>query len=364
MTMTNRTFGVEIECIGVSQTTALDALRAAGVNAEIESYNHNTRTHWKITYDSSVSGPGGMPGIEVVSPVLSGPEGLAELRKVADALNAAGATANRTCGLHVHVGTTDLTIDDIKTIVKRYTTFENVIDTFMPNSRRGDNNTYTKSMRRWAACEGSRLEACESLSALRSSYFDRYYKINLAAFVRQGTIEFRQHSGTVSAEKITNWVLFVLNFVEQSRVTMVVSDAAPARRRGRPGGRSNARDKGLFKILNMLNDYNAHGERPTIQRLAEVSGYSEASIPACISEIRRKWNVRVRKSRWANAYVTVGLTAERYEQIRSQVSGEVVAPAPVTRVAVPVYAGEDSALRGLPMSVVSYFNERAAELAA
>lgn len=362
---------MEIECIGVSQAVALTALQNAGISAEIESYNHSVRSHWKITTDSSVSDGRGMPGIEVVSPILRGEAGLAELRKVADALNVAGATANRSCGLHVHVGADDLSLEDIKTVVRRYTAFESVIDTFMPQSRRGDNNTFCKSMSRWSTWEGHRLTGCDTLSQLRSSYFDRYYKINLAAFIRQGTLEFRQHSGTVQADKITNWVRFVVNFVETSRVSVVetVETPAPAaRRRGRPAGRTNAREKGLFKILKAMYDYQNgdSSERPTISHLARISGYSEASIPACMSEIRRKWSLgSIRKNRYYG-YYSVSISYTHFIEIERQVNSGVPATVaqPVVRTTTVAFQGEDSALRGLPASVVSYFNERAAELAA
>ena len=40
----------------------------------------------------------------------------------------------------------------------------------------------------------------------------KFYAINLDTW-RRGTIEFRQHSGTIEANKIWNWLLFLNNFV-------------------------------------------------------------------------------------------------------------------------------------------------------
>jgi hypothetical protein len=358
--MTNRTFGVEIECIGITAEVALSAIRATGLPCEIEGYNHNTRSHWKITTDSSVRDNRGNPGIEIVSPILSGTAGMTALKTVADALNAAGATANKTCGIHVHVGASDLSIDEIKMIVKRYSSFETVIDSYMPVSRRASNNQYLKSMSDWSAYYGAALAECQTVAAMSARSWDRYYKINLAAFVRQGTIEFRQHSGSVSSEKIGNWVLFVLNFVEVSRQLVAsVSPAPVARRRGRPAGRTNARDKGLFKIVRELHTAGSASQA----RLAEVSGYSVTSIPACISEIRRKWSLRVTKSRlWgtyrANISYTTFLTIE--QSVTTGTSTPVVRAA----VGMPTVSVDDHALSGLSAGVVSYFNERAMELAA
>ena len=83
--MMNRTFGVEIECIGITSAVACEAIRAAGLTCEIEGYNHNTRDHWKIVTDGSVRDNRGNPGIEVVSPILRGTAGMTALKKVADA---------------------------------------------------------------------------------------------------------------------------------------------------------------------------------------------------------------------------------------------------------------------------------------
>ena len=115
----NRKFGIEMEIVGIDRQTALRALRAISISVQNEDYNHNTRGHWKLVSDSSVHG-----GFEVVSPVLHGEAGLEEARAVATALDDAGATANRSCGLHVHFDARDLTAGDIHTIVRRYARHE------------------------------------------------------------------------------------------------------------------------------------------------------------------------------------------------------------------------------------------------
>lgn len=369
MTMSNRTFGVEIECIGVSAQVALEAIRAAGVLCEIEYYNHQTRGHWKIVTDASVRDAHGNPGIEVVSPILQGSVGIRELKLVADALNTAGATANKTCGLHVHVGARDLTIDEIKMVVKRYVSHEEAIDAVMPRSRRGNVNTYCKSMNVFATNFGGRLENVTDLYDFENRSWDRFYKLNLAAFVRQGTLEFRQHSGTVQSEKIVNWVLFVLNFIEVSR-SMVNGAVSNAPRRGRPAGRSRTRAKGLFKIVDALHAWENRSWiavqtgvtcRPTVAGLSLVSGYNAASIPACITEIRNRWNLRIRKNRTTGEYYVQGMiSTQRYNEILASLDQPTEVSTSPSRISVPT--NDQDVFAGLPATVASYFRERAEDL--
>ena len=44
----------------------------------------------------------------------------------------------------------------------------------------------------------------------------RYYKVNLTNVATRGAMEFRQHSGTVEYNKIANWTIFLMQFVEKS----------------------------------------------------------------------------------------------------------------------------------------------------
>lgn len=57
----------------------------------------------------------------------------------------------------------------------------------------------------------------DSLGEMTGTVGDRYRAVNLHAFNRHGTIEFRQHHGALKAEKVAAWITFVLEFVERSR---------------------------------------------------------------------------------------------------------------------------------------------------
>lgn len=204
----DRQFGIEMEIVGINRETALAALRAVNIKVEFEGYNHTTRNHWKLVSDSSVRG-----GFEVVSPILKGEAGLAEAEVVARALDDAGATVNATCGLHVHFDASDLDVNALKNVVRRYAAHEAEIDAFMPRSRRGNENRYCRSLTSYV----DSLDRAETVREVASCLPTRYLKVNLESLMRHGTIEFRQHSGTVNAAKIANWVRFLAGFIDQCK---------------------------------------------------------------------------------------------------------------------------------------------------
>ncbi len=211
MSSLTRTFGIELEVTNPVGEVA-QVLRAAGIRVQAESYNHDTRPHWKVVTDGSVTG-----GAEVVSPVLHGEEGIAEARRVAEALTAADIRVDMRCGFHVHIGADDLGRDAVANLVKRYAAWEAQIDAMMPRSRRGSANSYCTSAARDVltveAAQGD-AKAVAMAIARAQGHRARYNKLNLQSLLRYGTVEFRQHSGTVDADKIENWVRFCAAFVD------------------------------------------------------------------------------------------------------------------------------------------------------
>jgi len=209
-TFTNRTFGIEIEFVGLCRFEAERVINARGVDCRVEHYNHTTQRYWKIVTDASLRPVNGH-AYELVSPILTGDAGVAELKTVLEAINEAGAQVNVSCGLHVHLGCQDMTMNQIASLYERYAAYESQIDSVMPRSRRGN--------ARWArSLEGmtERVKGCADKH--EAEWFDRYYKINLSNVARRGAIEFRQHSGTTDFVKISNWLAFLQQFIERSIV--------------------------------------------------------------------------------------------------------------------------------------------------
>lgn len=222
-TPTSRRFGVEIEFFGITRNAAAIALQAAGVDAVVEGYNHTTTAHWKIVTDSSVSatGTGSYSGNEIVSPILQGEDGYAAVRLVCKTLTEAGARVGATCGLHVHHDANDLTADEVGRVVEMYAVNQNHINGLVSRSRRG-----SRWARNWSQYDIADLKAEIACGTdLKRKSWDRYKTVNMDAYRKYGTLEFRQHQGTLSGDKIVAWVRFGQTMIEAAR-TMSTMDAA------------------------------------------------------------------------------------------------------------------------------------------
>jgi hypothetical protein len=205
-----RTFGVEIEFQGNREEVAR-LMNAKGVKAYVEGYNHSTKSHWKLITDASC-------GYELVSPPLKGREGLEQLKKACEALKEAGAKVNRKCGLHVHHDINDYNVKQIANIFAIYIKLEKTIDTFVPNSRRANNNTYCRSLFQGTTQQAilDKLKVVKSLEDIGRIWHTRYVKVNFQSYVKYGTIEFRQHSGTTEFDKMYNWILLTQQIVNMA----------------------------------------------------------------------------------------------------------------------------------------------------
>ncbi|MCF0235620.1 MAG: amidoligase family protein [Bacteroidaceae bacterium] len=223
----DRNFGVEIEAYGCSRTRLAQELRAAGIETQVEGYNHSTRRHWKVVTDSSLDGE---QTFELVSPILRGEEGLKELRKVCYVLDYLDIKVNGSCGLHIHMEAIDFDIQTWRNLVLNYLSLERTIDSFMPASRKG--NRFCRPLQ--GSINAQRVERAQSLDELRGIFHNtRYYKLNLEAFDRHHTVEFRQHSGTTNFTKMEHWIRFLngmINFARQGqriRTTQSTLDQLP-----------------------------------------------------------------------------------------------------------------------------------------
>lgn len=224
-TTSNLTFGIEIECVGLMDYQAATALERAGVHCERPGYTHRTMPSWKVVPDGSLRGRNGT--CEVVSPVLRGTDGLAEVRTVMKVLRDAGARVNESCGMHVHIGVDQLTSDEQCAVMAMYHAFQWAMTAWV-KERRINNSwaklrtaTYTKQLiEQWR-----NVRTHEGRRALATN-FGRYYALNVAAYERHGTFEFRAHHGSLNGTNAAAWIALNTAFIEYARLAVARGDTA------------------------------------------------------------------------------------------------------------------------------------------
>lgn len=290
----NRTFGVEIEVISRhhSRRGLAQLIENAGLPCQYEDYHHQTREHWRVTTDRSLDEDDRIgDGAEIVSPILRGEEGLRQVAKVCQVLTEARCEVTSRTGVHVHIGVGDCTVAQIKRVCMNFLNIEPMFDLILPESRRGNNNRFIQSNRgrfsdgysrspftKQSVEEGfRRLRAYgNSMSELVSvwqgpnEHSDRYYKLNLHCFRRQGTIEFRHHSGTTDPVKLCNWIRLLMSF------TCYSISGSPRPCAERPEKLFNM-FFGLFTDLKPLRPY-------YVARWNELSGLRKKSVKKVVGE--------------------------------------------------------------------------------
>lgn len=225
-------FGIELEFYSdrLHNAQLCNALKAQGFDVRPGEPKCKAKPYWRLTEDGSINyEPDADPtdyvsdqfyDYELVSPILdtTNPEDIKTVRRIALALQALGCRVNPTCGFHVHVDASELTVEDVKRVFRRYEEFEDKIDKMFTPNRRGDVNEFCQAL--GYLIWNPEAETKEELIPRRSSYSAdnyRYFKVNLQSLHTHGTIEFRQHQGTINSQTIINWVLFVTQFVEASK---------------------------------------------------------------------------------------------------------------------------------------------------
>lgn len=202
------TFGVEIESYNFTRDQLISVVSARHISIQSESYNHSdTKSYYKIVSDCSIHG---VSPNEVVSPILKGKKGLDSLKNVCDSLNAVGAKVNKSTGLHIHFDASKVSDAHFCNIIRNYQKCEKAIDSFMPISRRDNNNCFCKTLQNF------NLSNVDTKERMINVLGTRYTKVNAEAYLRHNTIEFRQHSGTTEYAKIANWINFLRCLIQYS----------------------------------------------------------------------------------------------------------------------------------------------------
>ena len=200
------TFGVEIETIAPASMARRENLRIGPRHAGIQ-VPYLPRG-WKAERDGSICPAPGFEDCEIVSPILQGPEGLAQVAEVLKTLEDKGHKVNPNCGVHVHIGwNPDWPSDALARLVTIAAYAEKGLYAI----------TGTKNRERGRYCQGVRKYQNPKV-AKDALDVDRYHALNLTNLVHgsKKTVEFRVFSGSTSATKVVGWIQVCLGLVERA----------------------------------------------------------------------------------------------------------------------------------------------------
>jgi hypothetical protein len=197
--------GIELEFASpVSARTIVDRLKKAGIPAKASTEDTPTSSMWKVVPDGSLCYSADeeetrLRGLELVSPPLA-MNNLSILRPICKILRELGCKTTIRCGMHVHVGCGDLATIDKCAVVRKYRFFEPYINKMVKHNRR----------RGHYYCASSSENMSKLFRLAMFGSHEKYSKVSLNnAFLRSGgTIEFRQHHGTLDFEEIYHWTHF------------------------------------------------------------------------------------------------------------------------------------------------------------
>lgn len=200
------TFGVELELTAPDSAIENDGLRIGFYHAGIQV--PFLPRGWKAERDGSIRTTPGYHACEIVSPILRGPEGLAQVVEVVKTLHAKGFRANVSCGVHCHIGyKRDWPAETLARLV-----------TIVAYCERGLYAiTGTKSRERGIYCGGVRKYGNDK-DAKPALDRNRYHALNLTNLANgtRETVEFRVFSGSLNPVKILGWIQVCLGLVERA----------------------------------------------------------------------------------------------------------------------------------------------------
>ena len=243
MEMKDQRFGIEIELTGLSR------LRAAQVMAEyfgtpvshdggyygIYSVLDGQSRQWKVMSDGSITtekkeGRRIIPAdstysVELVSPICRY-EDIETIQEIVRKLRAAGAIANASCGIHVHVDASPHNANTLRNITNIMASKEDLIYKALQVSVARERR-YCKKVEQSFLEELNRKKpkTLEQVSQIwyngndgRHEHYhnSRYHCLNLHSVFQKGTIEFRLFNGTTHAGKIKAYIQLCLAISHQA----------------------------------------------------------------------------------------------------------------------------------------------------
>ena len=248
--MRTHTFGIEIETTGLGRRRTAEALArhfgttARYVGAHLDDWKvpMPDGREWTVESDASVTDP----SAEVVSPVCRW-EDIPMVQEVVRALRTAGAKADETCGIHIHVGLGAHTPKTLRNLVNIVNAKEDLLTAALGiTPERRERWCQPVEPRFLAELNQSKPCTMDDFAAIwyrwnsgstdwrrcARRHYDssRYHLLNLhATFSTErpaNTIEFRAFNGTLHAGKIKAYIQLCLAISAQA---LAAGSASPRR---------------------------------------------------------------------------------------------------------------------------------------
>lgn len=234
-------YGVEVEMTGITRAKAASIIaevfgtRASSADGScyhtITIKDQSSRT-WKVMRDSSIS-PVRNDGtneymdeyrVEMVTPPLNY-EDIETLQTIIRKLREAGAKANSSCGIHIHVDGANHTPKSLKKLINFMVARQDLIYEALNIGARGDqwcrklNPQLLAEMRKDKNLSKSSAESIwysrandNYCGGIDHQHYNttRYHGVNLHSYFSKGTVEFRLFNSTLHAGKIKAYIQFCL----------------------------------------------------------------------------------------------------------------------------------------------------------
>ena len=210
MDLKDQKFGIEIELTGISRSRAAEvAAQHFGTSSYYVGTYYDTyaakdqqQREWKFMSDSSIE-PQKQTGerrreasseyqTEMVSPICRY-EDIVTIQELIRKLREAGAFANKSCGIHVHIDASPFDARTLRNITNIMAAKEDLIYKALQVS--------VARQHRW--CQPVEQRFLDDLNS-------RYHCLNLHSVFQKGTVEFQLFNGTVHAGKIKAYIQFCL----------------------------------------------------------------------------------------------------------------------------------------------------------
>ena len=254
--MLNARFGIEIEFTGITRRKASEVVakffntevREAGTYYDTKEVRQADGRKWKVMYDGSIRCQKKVNGriesadryysVELVSPILTYKEDIENLQQLVRELRHAGAFANSSCGIHIHLDGAPHTVQSLRNFINIIASKNDLFykalqieESRMRYCKKMDDSLVKRINK-------SKPKTMEQLANIwyagywgdrNTHYHDsRYHFLNLHSFFTgHHTVELRGFNSELHAGKIRSYIVLALALNHQALSQKQASSKKP-----------------------------------------------------------------------------------------------------------------------------------------